>query len=366
MTNSSNILVVTTHSIEGIKIKKYLKPVSAHIVAGTNLFNDFLGGLTDVFGGRSDSYQKQLTSLYVEAIERIKNSANEIGGNCVVGLNIDMDEISGKGKSMFMLTAVGTAVIIEKDEKLNSLLFDEKLEYVDVDKINNLKEKRNIIEKITNQKLTYYDDAIWDTIITNQIEEVFPFLLKSHTDVIESFQNELIFNNPFNRNFINYLNSLEERKKINLIYNQIETNENIRIIPYLLKIITLLNLFDADKILILLKNSDFEKQKIGLRLTTSDKSYYNKEDINNFKKIKSYVLDNFKERGNLSTKKQILSSKEKKVWNCECGHNSNELNDYCGSCNKDIFGFKRTEIKPKEVIKHLDEKIELINEYIKQ
>ena len=46
-----DILVVTTSSLDGIKIKKYIKPVSAHIVTGTNLFSDFMGGLSDVFGG---------------------------------------------------------------------------------------------------------------------------------------------------------------------------------------------------------------------------------------------------------------------------------------------------------------------------
>ncbi len=103
MASPKDVLVITASSTDGLKIKRYLKPVSAHIVAGTNLFSDFFGGLTDVFGGRSQTYQRQLTSLYNEAIERIKIAAYEIGANCIVGLNIDMDEISGKGKSMFML-----------------------------------------------------------------------------------------------------------------------------------------------------------------------------------------------------------------------------------------------------------------------
>ena len=75
MANLNEVLVVTTTSLDGIKIKQYLKPVSAHIVAGTNLFSDFLGGLSDVFGGRSYAYQKQLTSLYNEAISQLKTAA---------------------------------------------------------------------------------------------------------------------------------------------------------------------------------------------------------------------------------------------------------------------------------------------------
>ena len=144
MANPKDILVITTSATDGLKIKKHLKPVSAHVVAGTNLFSDFLGGFSDVFGGRSNSYQKQLTSLYNEAIERIKYNAHEIGANCVIGLSIDMDEISGKGKSMFMLTAIGTAVVIETEAKTKvALTTNEKFENVGIERINNLRQRKN-------------------------------------------------------------------------------------------------------------------------------------------------------------------------------------------------------------------------------
>jgi uncharacterized protein YbjQ (UPF0145 family) len=165
MTNPKDILVLTTSSIEGLKVKKYLKPVSAHVVAGTNLFSDFFASFSDVFGGRSGTYQKQIASLYNEAIEQIKYAAYEIGANCIVGLNIDMDEISGKSKSMFMLTAVGTAVIIEREvaEKANLSSSDEKFENVGVDRINILRSKKTIIEKANSGSLEL-NDEIWNFI----------------------------------------------------------------------------------------------------------------------------------------------------------------------------------------------------------
>jgi uncharacterized protein YbjQ (UPF0145 family) len=365
MANPKDILVITTSSAEGLKIKKHLKPVSAHIVAGTNLFSDFLGGLTDVFGGRSSSYQKQLSSLYNEAIERIKYNAHEIGGNCVIGLNIDLDEISGKGKSMFMLTAIGTAVIIEKDEKLNSLSnTNEKFENVGVERINNLRQRKNIIERAENGELDY-DDETWGFITSNQVQEIFPFLLKRYTHLIENFQSMQDAYNVFNKNFISYIDALEESKRVSLLYDKIETETNQQVALYLSKVIKELNLFDYEKNMSLLKNSDFKKQKIGLRIATYDKSFYDKKDIENLNQTKTFVSSAFKERGAISTKKQLLSSKEREVWNCECGNNSNEIGEYCGSCYNDIFGFKESEIKPTEIVKYIDQKIELINEYIK-
>lgn len=365
MASPRDILVITTSSAEGLKIKKHLKPVSAHIVAGTNLFSDFLGGLTDVFGGRSSSYQKQLSSLYNEAIERIKHNAHEIGGNCVIGLSIDMDEISGKGKSMFMLTAIGTAVIIENDEKSNSLSnTNEKFENVGVERINNLRQRKNIIEKAQNNNLTY-DDETWSFISSNQVDEIFPFLLRRYTDAIENFQSMQDTYNLFNKNFISYVDALEENKKTSLLYAKIESIDNQQVALYLSKVIKELNLFDYEKNMSLLKNSDFKKQKIGLRISTYDKLFYNKIDIENLNQIKSFILSTFKERGEKTTKKQLLSSKEKDVWNCECGNKANDIGQYCGTCENDIFGFKQTEMKPAEIVKYIEQKIELINESVK-
>jgi uncharacterized protein YbjQ (UPF0145 family) len=365
MANPKDLLVITTSSVEGLKIKKYLKPVSAHIVAGTNLFSDFFASFSDTFGGRSGTYQKQLSSLYNEAIERIKYNAHEIGANCVVGLSIDMDEISGKGKSMFMLTAIGTAVIIEKDEKINSMSnTNEKFENVGVERINNLRQRRIIIENAENKTLDY-DDNTWSFITTNQVFEVFPFILKRYTDVIVNFQSMQETYNIFNKNFISYINALDESKKISLLYSAIENQENQQVALYLSKVIKELNLFDFEKNFNLLKNTDFKKQKIGIRISTYDRPFYDKNDIENLNKVKTFISTTFKERGEITTKKQLLSSKEKEVWNCECGEKAIDIGQYCGSCYNDILGFKENEMKPNEVEKYIEEKIELINEYIK-
>lgn len=365
MASPKDILVITTSTTDGLRIKKHLKPVTAHIVAGTNLFIDFTAGLTDFFGGRSSSYQKQLTSLYNEAIERIKYNAYEIGGNCVIGLSIDMDEISGKGKSMFMLTAIGTAVVIEKDDKPFSLSnTNEKFENVGVERINNLRQRKNIIEKASTGHLSYNDET-WNFIISNQVYEIFPSLLKEYADVIEKSEMMLESYDLFNKNFISYIDSLEENKKISLLYDQIEVEKNKRVALYLSKVIKELNLFDFERNMILLQNPVFNTQKMGLRIATYDKLFYDKKDIENLNKTKSFIISNFKERGEKTTKKQLLSSKEKEVWICECSKTNDIGEEYCSGCNNDIYGFKKNEIKPnQQIVNYIDEKIDLINEYL--
>ena len=356
MANPKDILVITTSATDGLKIKKHLKPVSAHVVAGTNLFSDFLGGFSDVFGGRSDSYQKQLTSLYNEAIERIKYNAHEIGANCVIGLSIDMDEISGKGKSMFMLTAIGTAVVIEKDEKpKTSITTNEKFENVGIERINNLRQRKNILIKAIKETLAY-DDETWEFITSNQVDEIFPYIMKSNE----------YFGTAFNIKFINYMSSLDEEKAIDLLYNQILNEKRNEMSIYLSTVIKELNLFDYKRTMILLKSLYFVKQKIGLIISNYDKPFYDKNDVENLNSIKDFILNNFKERGKKSIRPKSLLKEEKEIWKCtECGSDSNnDIGKPCSNCFKDIYGFEVTEINPKKAVALIEQKIELINEYL--
>lgn len=364
MANPKDVLVITTSSADGLKVKRYLKPVSAHIVAGTNLFSDFLGGLTDVFGGRSQSYQKQLTSLYNEAIERIKFAAYEIGANCIIGLSIDMDEISGKGKSMFMLTAIGTAVILEKEVAEKAILpkSDEKLENVGVDRINVLRSKKSIIDKANSGSLTLNDD-VWNFITTNQVDEVFPFLLKKFSEAIANDQMNPGTSEKFHKLLVGYVDALPEHKKLDLLYNGIKEEQNEQLALKLSEIIKELNLFDFNRSMGLLKSENFQTQKRGVRVATYDKPFYNKQDLQDLQMLRDFIQTTFVERGTRTTKKQLLSSKEKEVWTCECGK-TNDIGAYCSGCGQDIHGFKQNEMKPATADNWVSQKIGLISEYV--
>lgn len=364
MATPKDVLVVTTSSVEGLRIKKYLKPVSAHIVAGTNLFSDFFASFSDVFGGRSQTYQNQLISLYSEAIERIKYAAYEIGGNCIVGLSIDMDEISGKGKSMFMLTAVGTAVVLEKEASVVAMLprADEKFENIGVDKINILRRKKAIIVKANAGSLALNDD-IWNFITVNQVDEVFPFLLKRYLGIMSNEQIDQAPSDNFYKLLLGYIDGMPDQKKLDLLYSAIEDEPDEQIALKLSEMIKALELFDFGKTAELIKGDNFQVKKRAVRIATYDKSFYNKQDIADLQVLQNLMLTTFNERGKRTMKKQLLSSKEKEVWSCECGKN-NDLDNYCSGCGQDIYGFKKQEVKPDVAANYIKQKIELISEFV--
>lgn len=129
------MIVTTTNSIEGYTVKRYLGVVNANVVIGTNLFSDIAASLTDVFGGRSGSYKSKLNTIYDEVMKELTEKAKSYHADAIVGLHVDFDEVSGGGKSMFMVSASGTTVTLEKNIEDRYYIYDL------LEKITNYKEK---------------------------------------------------------------------------------------------------------------------------------------------------------------------------------------------------------------------------------
>jgi uncharacterized protein YbjQ (UPF0145 family) len=106
------MLITTTPSIEGKRIKEYLGIVMGEAVVGANLFRDLFAGLRDIVGGRSGSYEKELRKARDLAFEEITEAAQELGANAIVGVDIDY-EVLGEKNGMLMVSVSGTAVIVE-------------------------------------------------------------------------------------------------------------------------------------------------------------------------------------------------------------------------------------------------------------
>ena len=104
-------LVVTTPSIEGRPVTRYLGLVSGEAILGANIFRDLFAGIRDIVGGRSGSYERILAEARQQAIEELQAACAERGGNAVVGIDLDYEVIGDTG-SMLMVSASGTAVRI--------------------------------------------------------------------------------------------------------------------------------------------------------------------------------------------------------------------------------------------------------------
>lgn len=105
------MLITTTPTVEGRRITAYHGVVAGEAILGANFIRDWFASIRDIVGGRSGSYEKVLGKARAAALAEMAEEAERLGGNAVVGVDIDTGAI-GAGESMLMVTATGTAVTL--------------------------------------------------------------------------------------------------------------------------------------------------------------------------------------------------------------------------------------------------------------
>jgi len=107
------MIITTTQSIEDARIVRYLGVITGEAILGANIFRDVFAAVRDIVGGRSASYERELSKAREIALEELEDWAEELGANAIVGVDIDYESF-GQSGGMMMVSATGTAVLIEK------------------------------------------------------------------------------------------------------------------------------------------------------------------------------------------------------------------------------------------------------------
>ena len=105
------VLVTTMNDVPGFKIVAVYGEVFGLICRARNAFSNMGANLRTLFGGEVAGYTQLLSDSREQAIERLRLAALEKGGNAVVAMRFDCNEI---GNIMSEIAAYGTAVRIEK------------------------------------------------------------------------------------------------------------------------------------------------------------------------------------------------------------------------------------------------------------
>ena len=103
------MIVTTTPTVQGKEIKEYLGIVTGEAIMGANLIKDIFASITDIVGGRSAAYEKELTRARDIAIREMEENAAALGANAIVGVDLDYETVR---EGMLMVTVSGTAVKI--------------------------------------------------------------------------------------------------------------------------------------------------------------------------------------------------------------------------------------------------------------
>lgn len=347
---NNQILITTTNSIENQEIERYIEIISTNVVIGTNFFSDFGASLTDLFGGFSGTYQNKLQEIYNIAIENLKKKAKRLGANAIIGLKIDFDEISGKGKSMFMISALGTAVYTKersdrKESSIKTNIADNAISFID---LNNEVTKFQIIDKTKGKTLPSIDE--WTYLLNNPIEEITDVLLDNYIVINPLYINDkpepqkLLF-----ENFPTYIQNMDKKFTINLLYDKIDGESSL-----ILDILRKNKLFNSEKIKQLIKKGNLTT---AIECLTIDKDIYDESDINEMNGIIT-LLEELPDLGRIEMSKGLLS-KSTEVFICPKGHKNNvtdvfcrhQNSDYTLDCQLNIKGVTEKQVKEIEVFK---------------
>ncbi|MEQ8897733.1 MAG: heavy metal-binding domain-containing protein [Roseovarius sp.] len=104
------MIITTTNTIEGHRITAYKGIVVGEAIMGANVVRDVFASITDIVGGRSGAYESKLQDARDTAMNELEARAAAMGANAVVGVDLDYEVV---GQSMLMVSASGTAVVIE-------------------------------------------------------------------------------------------------------------------------------------------------------------------------------------------------------------------------------------------------------------
>ena len=105
------MIVTTTPTVEAHQIVEYHGVIFGEVISGINFVKDFFAGIRNIVGGRSNSYEEELTKARTNAMAELEQRAARMGANAIVGVDIDY-EVLGNDNGMLMVTASGTAVTI--------------------------------------------------------------------------------------------------------------------------------------------------------------------------------------------------------------------------------------------------------------
>lgn len=339
----------TTGDFPGWKISGCRGVVCANVVVGTNVFSDFAASVTDFFGGKSGTYGRKLEYAYEEAKKELEAKARKLGANAVIGLRVDFDEISGKDKSMLMVSVSGTACTVEAESG-------------DSGEHERTTPPERSVAWQTDLERELLKREITDYVKKNKRvkEEWVEFMRENPMD---GLMEDLIY---IYSTYRRYPDSTMKDTAVTLL--KAYGRERLAPVVYELAgkegefncasgLIHALGLFDPARVLELCVK-DHEK---GAWLLDAKADRYDGKDLAAMEGICEFY-DSLPDTGTIEKviKTGMFSKKEEEKFICENGHENETHNEFCNKCGVNIKGLNRTEAALVEKFKRKTEALRAI------
>ena len=106
-----DLIVTTMNDLPGYRVTEVYGEVFGLTVRSRHLGSDIGASLKGLVGGEIKGYTKMLAQSRIQAIERLRDAAREVGSNAIIAMRFDCNELGG---NMTEVAAYGTAVTVER------------------------------------------------------------------------------------------------------------------------------------------------------------------------------------------------------------------------------------------------------------
>lgn len=367
MRRIGNVAVTTTPTLEGWRIREYLGPVTAHVVVDGGLLRDLVAGLTDLLSTRSAGHSERLARLSQEAIDRVRSHVISEGGNVLVGLRVDLRELSARGRSMLLVTAGGTAAVAEppadaverpaaaprgrgKSKRKATAAASGEAVRLEM-------HRRELVARIEGGE-TRLDESDWEFLVTHRVRDLGPRLLALVEEVLlrepdDSGRKRVI------AAALDYFRVTRAEEAAEALYPALAGAEGLAY--FALHAIEQLDLFDAARIRQLISAGEPEVGRRALQAVRAERRLYAPDDAEEIERLREAIPGVFPRLAELTEEKSLLSSEMRRVWLCaECGNKNVEMRERCTECGRDRYGFPGGFLDPEEAVTLLDRRLEAL------
>lgn len=372
MNSKQSLLITTTDTVEGRRTLEYLGPIAVHVVAGTGFFSDFAAGLTDLLGGRSGTYQRQLEGLQTSVIDALGKRARVLRANAVVGLRIDYDEISGKNKQMFMVTATGTAVRLDGGQA--SVESDADSDVVgagDIDPVDVEVEmfRRRVGRRIASGSLALTDamrefataHAVTE-LAAPTVDRIVMILEMPATQRERAGADEVARWDRFMAESREYFAVLPRDVAATHLYDLFVRSHEA--CAYSRGLIRDLQLTDFARIREFIDHVDLTVRARSLELLRGHPKSYAANDLSELEHILLALRAGPLPPAERIASKKIMRSEETIVWVCDCKAKVPDEEQNCSSCGRDEHGFKKSELNIARAIELVEQRLEALRSLV--
>ena len=108
----SPLILVNTEIVPGHRVRQVLGLVQGNTVRAKHVGRDIAASFKNVVGGELRGYTELLQESRQEAVGRMMQQAQELGGNAIINVRFSTSAVTGGAAELY---AYGTAVIIEPE-----------------------------------------------------------------------------------------------------------------------------------------------------------------------------------------------------------------------------------------------------------